>query len=132
MGIDAPFLASVDSRCIFISLFHDGRVTNLGERCRDAEDIDLIELSPFTGRKNGESYKNAFLRHRMELPEFKNGQGEFPDKEDEIDSKADQELNAWHDDPRGRELLTPKIRSEITQDITFEQFGATTSSIPYH
>lgn len=131
VGLRAPFLATVDSRCIYVSLFDTGRVTNLGDRCRDADDIDLVELAPFVGRKHGESFRGAFLRQRCQLPEVATDKDATDPPDDPLGHRGTHVLQSWFDAPEGRELLPPGTRRELTDEIALEQFRNAASSVPF-
>ena len=133
MGPNAPFLVAVDSRCLFYTIFDRDRVTGLGERMRDASDIELFELAPFIGRENGESYRAAFLRQRRELASLRVGEASAPASEDDdpVESALGRDIEAWVGTPDPYGLLSPERRRELVHQLALEQFRSATSALPF-
>ena len=131
VGRRAPLVLTVDSRCIFMSIFDKDRVTGFGERCRDGDDIDLLELAPFCGM--GGSRRKMFLALRSELPGLDKGDVAscLEEGRDPAGVICAREIEQWLDEPDPYGLMTPETRRELVHLIAREQFASGASSIPF-
>jgi len=140
VGPKAPFLVSVDSRCVYYTIFDRDRVTGLGERMRDAGDVELVELAPFVGRNGDEPYRDAFLRQRRELATLRAGKhagAEVPASanvgaaDDPVERALGWHIEDWVGKPDPYGQLTPERRRELVHQLALEQFRTATSSLPF-